>query len=39
VDEGTAYKLTAVAGEGFCVVLTDELAPSSSVVAVPSQLR
>jgi hypothetical protein len=27
VDEGTAYKLTAVAGEGFCVVLTDELAP------------
>jgi hypothetical protein len=35
VDEGTAYKLTTVAGESFWVVLPDELAPPSGVVAVP----
>jgi hypothetical protein len=35
VDEGTAYKLTTVAGESFWVVLPNELAPPSGVVAVP----
>jgi hypothetical protein len=35
VDEGTAYKLTTVAGESFWVVIPDELAPPSGVVAVP----
>jgi hypothetical protein len=36
VDEGTAYKLTTVAGESFWVVLPDELGPPSRVVAVRS---
>jgi hypothetical protein len=35
VDEGTAYKLTTVAGESFWAVLPDELGPPSGVVAVP----
>ena len=35
VREGTAYKVTTVSGDGFWVVLPDELAPSSGVVAVP----
>jgi hypothetical protein len=32
---GTAYKVATITGEGFWVVLPDELAPSSGVVAVP----
>jgi hypothetical protein len=35
VDEGTAYKLTTVAGESLWVSLPDELAAPSGVVAVP----
>ena len=35
VQGGTAYKVTPIRGEGFWVVLPDELAPSSAVVAVP----
>ncbi len=35
VDEGTAYKLTTVAGESLWVSLPDELARPSGVVAVP----
>jgi hypothetical protein len=33
---GTAYKVKTITGEGFWVVLPDELAPSSGVVAVPA---
>ena len=33
--EGTAYKVTAVSGDSFWVVLPEELAPSSGAVAVP----
>lgn len=36
VDDGTAYKLTTIAGESFWVVLGDEHALSSGVVAVPT---
>jgi hypothetical protein len=35
VQGGSAYKVTTITGEGFWVVLPDELAPSSGVVAVP----
>jgi hypothetical protein len=35
VDDGTAYRLTTVAGESFWVVIADELALPSGVVAVP----
>jgi hypothetical protein len=35
VQGGSAYKVTTISGEGFWVVLPDELAPSSGVVAVP----
>ena len=35
VQGGTAYKVSTISGEGFWVVLPDELAPSSGVVAVP----
>jgi hypothetical protein len=35
VQGGSAYKVTTVTGEGFWVVLPDELAPASGVVAVP----
>ena len=35
VEGGRAYKLTTIDGESFWVVLPDELAPSSGVVAVP----
>jgi hypothetical protein len=35
VEDGTAYKVATVAGERFWVVLPEELAPSSGVVAVP----
>ena len=35
VDDGTAHKLTTVAGESFWVVIPDALAPSAGAVAVP----
>lgn len=35
VEGGSAYKVTTISGESFWVVLPDELAPSSGVVAVP----
>jgi hypothetical protein len=35
VAEGTAYKLTTVAGESFWLVIPDGLAPPAGVVAVP----
>ena len=35
VDGGRAYKVTTISGESFWVVLPDELAPSSGVVASP----
>jgi hypothetical protein len=34
-EDGSAYKLTAITGESFWVVLPDELAATSGVVAVP----
>jgi hypothetical protein len=39
VPEGTAYKVAAITGDSFWVVLPDELAPSSGVVAVPGVLN
>src|SRR5919106_3237334 len=35
VQGGSAYKVTTISGESFWVVLPDELAPSSGVVALP----
>jgi hypothetical protein len=35
VQGGSAYKVTTISGKGFWVVLPDELAPSSGVVALP----
>jgi hypothetical protein len=34
-EQGSAYKVTTIGGESFWVILPDELAPSSGVVAVP----
>jgi hypothetical protein len=34
-EQGSAYKVTTIDGESFWVVIPDELAPSSGVVAAP----
>jgi hypothetical protein len=36
VEQGSAYKLTTIAGESFWVVLPDELGRPTAVVAIPS---
>jgi hypothetical protein len=35
VEGGSAYKVTTISGQSFWMILPDELAPSSGVVAVP----